>query len=170
LSALRRSHFNQGTCSEQESWRNQKGFTLIELMISTIVLMVGALSVATLIGYSIKSDTISRHDTIAISALEHEIERLRGLAYTDPLLTDGGSTIGTDGKIGFTSSAVSNYSASVSMANEEQSGKTYYYDVRWNITTITGTGSNMKKITIAAQQQGGNWRFKPVQLSILKCR
>lgn len=111
-----------------------------------------------------------RHDTIAISALEHEIERLRGLAYTDPLLTDGGSTIGTDGKIGFTSSAVSNYSASVSMANEEQSGKTYYYDVRWNITTITGTGSNMKKITIAAQQQGGNWRFKPVQLSILKCR
>jgi prepilin-type N-terminal cleavage/methylation domain-containing protein len=170
LSALLCSHHHQGTCSEQEPRRNQKGFTLIELMISTIVLMVGALSVATLIGYSIKSDTIARHDTIAMSALEHEIERLRGLDYINPLLADGGSTIATDGKISFSGSAVTNYSASVAMANEEQSGKTYNYDVRWNISTITGTGSNMKKITIAAQQQGGNWRFKPVQLSILKCR
>ncbi len=166
FSTIHRSHNERKNCRERERTRNQAGFTLIELMIASIVLMVGALSVATLIGYSLKSDTISRHDTIAMSALEHELERLRALSYTDALLANGGSTVGTDGKISFTSSAVTNYSASVPMANEELAGRTVNYDVRWNITTIAGV--NMKKITIAAQRQGGNWSFKPVQLSMLK--
>lgn len=166
FSTIRRSYHGRKNCRKREQSRNQAGFTLIELMIATIVLMVGALSVATLIGYSLKSDTISRHDTIAMSALERELERLRALSYDDTLLANGGSTLGTDGKISFTGSAVTNYSALVSMANEELAGRTVNYDVRWNITTITGV--NMKKITIAAQLQGGNWRFSPVQLALLK--
>ncbi len=166
FSTIRCSLHERKHCRERGQTQNQAGFTLIELMIATIILMVGALSVATLIGYSIKSDTISRHDTIAMSALEHELERLRALSYNDPLLANGGSAVGTDGKISFTGSAVTNYSALAPMANEELAGRTVYYDVRWNITTIAGV--SMKKITVAAQRQGGNWSFNPVQLSMLK--
>jgi type II secretory pathway pseudopilin PulG len=142
--------------------RGQRGFTLIEMMIGSFVLIVGVVSVASLIGFGITSNFISKNDTVAMSAAERELERLKGLGFSG--LTDGGSTLGSNGKISFSGSAVTGYSTTISLADSDQIGKTVSYDVRWNITTSNG----LKKITVGAQRSGGNLRFPAVNVFFIK--
>ena len=142
--------------------KGQRGFTLIEMMIASFVLIVGVVSVASLIGFGITSNFIAKNDTVAMSAAERELERLKGLGFSS--LTDGGSTLGSNGKISFSGSAVTGYSATVSLTDSDQIGKTINYDVRWNITTLNG----LKKITVAAQRSGGNVRFPAVNVFFVK--
>jgi prepilin-type N-terminal cleavage/methylation domain-containing protein len=146
----------------------QKGFSLIEMMVASIILLIGLMSVAGLIGYSISSNVSSKNDTIAVSAAELELERLKSLDFSSASLGDGGSTLDSNGNIAttaagiFSGSPVASYSSTVSLTDSDQVGKTVNYDVRWNITSING----MKKITVAAQRTSSNSRFlrKPAQL------
>ena len=150
----------------------QKGFSLIEMMVASLVLLIGLVSVAALIGYSISSNVSSKNDTVATTAVEQQLEQLRSLAFSSTSLADGGSTLDSNGNIAtssygiFSGSPVLNYSATVSLTDSDQIGKTVNYDVRWNITTING----MKKITVAAQRTSINSRFlrKPAQLVLFK--
>jgi type IV pilus assembly protein PilV len=144
--------------------RNEAGFSLIEMMIASLVLLVGVLSVASLIGYSISSNFSSKNNTVATAVAERQMEVLRSLAFAS--LPDGGSTLNSSGNITFTGSPVSGYSITASLADSDQIGKTVSYDVRWNITTVNG----LKKITVAAQRSGGSFRLQqaPAQLILIK--
>jgi type IV pilus assembly protein PilV len=142
----------------------QEGFSLIEMMIASMVLLIGVLAVGSLIGYSISSDFSSKNNTTGTAAAVGQMEQLKALAFSS--LVDGGSTLNSSGNITFTGSAVSGYSTTVSLADSDQIGKTVSYDVRWNITTING----LKKVTIAAQRSGGTFRLQqaPAQLTFIK--
>jgi type IV pilus assembly protein PilV len=144
--------------------KNQGGFSLIEMMMASLVLMIGLLSVASLIGYSISSNFSSKNNTTATAAGEQKMEELRCLAFAN--LVDGGNTLNSSGNITFTGSPVSGYSTTVSLTDSDQIGKTVSYDVRWNITTVNG----LKKITVAAQRSGGTFRLQqaPAQLVLIK--
>ena len=145
----------------------ERGFSLIELMIASFVLIIGLAAVATMISYSLTSNLISKNETLALSLAERELERLKGLAIDNALLTAGGSTIGSGGKISFTGSAVANYNSAVTVTDAYQVGKSANFDIRWNITDIA---TNLKKITIASVRTGESARFKPVQLTYVKAR
>ena len=144
--------------------RNEAGFSLIEMMMASLVLLIGVISVASLIGYSISSNFSSKNNTIATAVAERQMEQLRSLAFAG--LVDGGSTLNSSGNITFTGSPVSGYSTAASLADSDQIGKTVSYDVRWNITTVNG----LKKITVAAQRSGGSFRLQqaPAQLILIK--
>ena len=144
--------------------RNEEGFSLIEMMIASLVLLIGLISVASLIGYSISSNSSSKNNTTATAAAEGQMEQLRSLEFDS--LVDGGSTLNSSGSITFTGSPVSGYSTTVSLTDSDQIGKTVSYDVRWNVTTING----LKKVTVAAQRSGGTFRLQqaPAQLILIK--
>src|SRR6516162_9727339 len=91
--------------------QNQKGFSLIEMMIATMVLMIGVISVGSLVGYAISSNYSSKNNTIATAAAERQMEQLRSLSFNN--LVDGGTTLDSSGSITFTGSAISGYSAAV---------------------------------------------------------
>lgn len=154
---------NPGTISRT----SQRGFSLIELLIASFVLIIGLAAVATMISYSVTSNLISKNETLALSLAERELERLKALATDNTLLAAGGSTVGTDGKISFSGSPVSNYNSQATVTDAYQVGKSANFDIRWNITDIA---TNIKKITIAAARTGENARFKPVQLTYVKAR
>jgi prepilin-type N-terminal cleavage/methylation domain-containing protein len=143
---------------------NQRGFSLIEMMIASSVLLIGVLSVASLIGYSISADFSSKNNTIATAAAERQMEQLRSSAFNS--LVDGGSILNTSGYITFAGSPVAGYSSTVTLADSDQIGKTVSYEVRWNIVTVNG----LKKITVAAQRSGGTFRLQqaPAQLILIK--
>jgi prepilin-type N-terminal cleavage/methylation domain-containing protein len=143
---------------------NQRGFSLIEMMIASAVLLIGVLSVASLIGYSISADFSSKNNTIATAAAERQMEQLRSSAFNS--LVDGGSILNSSGSITFAGSPVAGYSSTVTLADSDQIGKTVSYDVRWNIVTVNG----LKKITVAAQRSGGTFRLQqaPAQLIMIK--
>ena len=145
----------------------ERGFTLIELMIASLVLIIGLAAVATMIGYSLTSNLITKNESLALSLAEKELERLKSLSITDTLLAAGGSTVGSDGKISFSGSAVANYNRAVTVTDAYQIGKPANFDVRWNVTDIA---TNIKKITIASVRTGESARFKPVQLTYVKAR
>jgi Tfp pilus assembly protein PilV len=145
----------------------EKGFSLIELMIASLVLIIGLASVATMISYSLTSNLITKNESLALSLAEKELERLKSLSINDTLLAAGGSTVGSNGKISFSGSAVANYNRAVTVTDAYQVGKSANFDVRWNVTDIA---TNIKKITIAAVRTGESARFKPVQLTYVKAR
>ena len=145
----------------------ERGFTLIELMIASLVLIIGLAAVATMISYSLTSNLITKNETLALSLAEKELERLKGLSINDTLLAAGGSTVASNGKISYSGSAVANYSRAVTVTDAYQVGKSANFDVRWNVTDIA---TNIKKITIASVRTGESGRFKAVQLTYVKAR
>src|SRR5215510_10373700 len=97
--------------------KNQKGFSLIEMMIASMVLLIGVISVGSLIGYAISSNFSSKNNTIATAAAERQMEQLRSLTFDS--LVVGGNTLDGSGNITFTGTAVSGYSATVSLTDSD---------------------------------------------------
>ena len=151
-------------------YTDQRGFTLIELMIACAVLVIAVASIAPLVATAAKTDSTMRNDSITVAVTERELERLKALNFDNTSLADGGSSLGTSGLISFSGSGVANYCTTVSLADSDQVGKTATYDVRWNISTITGSNNSLKKITLAAQRTNSNWGYPPVQLTTYKAR
>ena len=145
----------------------ERGFSLIELMIASMVLIVGLAAISTMISYSLTSNLITKNETLALSLAEKELERLKSLSINDALLAAGGSTVGSNGKISFSGSAVANYNRQVTISDAYQIGKSANFDVRWNVTDIA---TNIKKITVASVRTGESATFKPVQLTYVKAR
>ena len=68
---------------------HERGFSLIEVLISLIVLAVGLLAVAELQIMSVKGGSASNHVTQATILAQNRLEELRRLPYNDSLLTHG---------------------------------------------------------------------------------
>lgn len=67
------------------TWSARKGFTLIETLITTVVLVSGLLAVATLFSYSIRTNLISRQRTTATILLYEKMEQFTYTPLTDVL-------------------------------------------------------------------------------------
>ena len=152
---------------KENGMASERGFTLIELMIASLVLIVGLAAVATMISYALTSNLITKNESLALSLAERELERIKGLSINDTLLTAGGSTVASNGKISYSGSAVANYGRAVTVPDAYQVGKSANFDVRWNVTDIA---TNIKKITIASVRTGESGRFNAVQLTYVKAR
>ncbi len=69
--------------------RHERGFSLIEVLVSLIVLGVGLLAVADLQILSFKGGAASNHVTQATILAQNRLEELRRVPYNDSLLTQG---------------------------------------------------------------------------------
>jgi prepilin-type N-terminal cleavage/methylation domain-containing protein len=154
---------------------DERGFSLIELMIACFVLGIGVLSVTTMIGTSISRNLSSKNDTVAMAAAEQVMEELKSTMFSS--LTVGGSTLQSDGRLLFENpsdgsayATVNNYFRNVALANSDEAGQTVTYQVRWNIAAAfnDGTANRLLRITIGARRVPSNQRLPPVQLVFTK--
>lgn len=67
---------------------DQKGFTLIEVTIALVILVVGILAVASMQMNTIKSNNLSDNITSALILAEGKMEDLLGMDYNSPDLED----------------------------------------------------------------------------------
>jgi prepilin-type N-terminal cleavage/methylation domain-containing protein len=65
----------------------ERGFTLIETSIAMVIMMVAALGVVSLFTFAIGYNSGGNDRAVAISIAQQELEQLRGVPFTDPLLT-----------------------------------------------------------------------------------
>ncbi len=79
---------NHRLCDDTQR-RYERGFSLIEVMISLVVLAVGLLALAELQIFSIKGGSASNRVTQATTLAQNRIEELRTLPYDDSLLAPG---------------------------------------------------------------------------------
>ena len=72
--------------------RDERGFTLVELMLSLMLFTVGILSLSATSAVVVRMMGGARQQTIAATMAQSRFERLRGLACSSPALTGGSAT------------------------------------------------------------------------------
>ncbi len=73
--------------------RGQRGFTLIEVCIALLVMMIAGLAVASLFSWSIRYNAGAADRAIALSIGQQQMERLRKAPPPDPSLAPGTTTV-----------------------------------------------------------------------------
>lgn len=153
----------------------QAGFTLVEMVIAALVLLVGLTAGMLLILTAMANDNRSKMDSSATILAQMTIEMIATVpanAASNVTVVDcnpsGGSashtlnTAGTGGGAGaplsggaidFTQSTVNGYSMTYYACQASTGDRQALYDVRWNIKTLS---PDAKLITVAAKQTGGN--------------
>src|SRR5277367_7096733 len=58
-----------------ERWKNQRGFTLVEVLIAIVILLVGIVAVAQLVPASIGSNSTNRNDSSALVFAQRQMDQ-----------------------------------------------------------------------------------------------
>jgi Tfp pilus assembly protein PilV len=149
----------QAKLTTESSNPGEQGFSLVETLVASFVLMFGLLGLASLLSYAVAANLENKSDAFATTLAVRKMEELKG----QPTLADGGCTLASNGDIDFGATAAGGYSQTVvGVANQS-------FDLRWNVTTANG----LRKIVVAARRTNGTKRMlmnvlRPVNIRCLK--
>jgi len=170
----------------------QRGFSILEMLIAVVVLMVGALGVAQLIPFSLANNTGNRGDSTGLVVAQRELEQflqqpITNTTYTNNTNTDdpcfnvvcnlgsnaafnafqGSPTAVVGGRtmIDFTQARVGGYNVIYRHAQDPSKSA---YDVRWAVST-NGTAGNImsKRIVISVRRDGPGGYIRPTTLDVV---
>ena len=139
----------------------EQGFSLVETLIASFVLMFGLLGLASLLSHAVSANLENKSDAFATALSVRKMEELKGQPST--ALADGGCSLDSSGNIDFNGPAAGGYSQTVTgVANQS-------FDLRWNVTTANG----LRKIVVAARRSNGTKRMllnvlRPVNIRSFK--
>ncbi len=170
-----------------------KGFSLVEMMVATVVLLVGLVAIAQLVPASALLNYRNRTDSSALVLAQSEMDLMLDqpisqLTFTDPqpqgLLCPVTSTcslgdpaainvlqgspvvvVNNQSAIDFSADPVANFSVTYQDPADPSNTS---YDVRWAVI-ITGDGTRVfsKRFIVGVRQQGGNGYLLPVTLDTM---
>jgi prepilin-type N-terminal cleavage/methylation domain-containing protein len=129
---------------KNKNFEGQQGFTLVETSIAMVVMLVGALGIASLFVFSMQNNVGGGERALAMAVAQQQLEQIRSVSYEDNTLNVGTVTSTVQ-------SAQRNYTVRRTVAQE---------------TNANGTPKQLKKITITVTPQAGspNWVTTPVVL------
>ena len=165
------------------------GFTLMEVLVATVVLLIGIVAVAQLVPVSVGLNANNRRDTTSLVIAQREMDALMSqpianATFTDPLgLTCpaanvcnlGGApatppacvgncptlNIGNRPFINYNAAAVAGYSFNYTDPNDPSGS----YDIRWSVFTYgNAAGPYGKRFVVGVRRIGGNGSFLPISL------
>lgn len=165
----------------------QRGFTLMEVLVATIILLTGVVAVAQLVPVAVTANNVSRRDSTGLVIAQRELSQmleqpLNGpITFTDALgntcslgdpttpgVTQGSPVviIANRPTINFSAAPVAGFSFTTPVDVEDPYGA--QYDVRWAaIMDGNGTTAASRRIIISARLQGGNRYYLPLTLDAM---
>jgi len=166
------------------SHTRQEGFSILEMLLATVILLVGLVAIAQLVPASIFLNQQNRTDSSALVFAQRELDQmvdqpLSVNSFTDALgnvcqlgdPTNPNTVQGTNVFL-LNGQAAINFASPVPGYNFtfqdslDPSGTAY--DVRWAVI-ITGNGTTVssKRFILGVRQVGGNGFFQPVTLDTM---
>lgn len=168
--------------------RVEQGFSILEMLLATVILLVGLVAIAQLVPATILMNYRNRTDSSALVFAQRQLDQmldqqLIATSFTDVLgnvcqlgnpspanAVQGSGVLYVNSQtlINFSASPVSGYSFTY-QDPIDPSGTTY--DVRWAVI-VTGNGStpSSKRYILGVRQLGGNGYFLPITLDTLVTR
>jgi len=144
----------------------QRGFTLVELALATVVLLVGVIAVTQLVPAAMQSNLGNRYDSTAMVLAQRELDQMLDQPITATQFTDAdgrviqlgnpatpnvqvgcpAQMVGPVARINFTAPAVANYNFVYTDPNDPTQPT---YQFRWAvITTVQGTTPASKRFIV----------------------
>jgi len=151
----------------------QSGFTLLELAVASLILMVGVVGVVQLVPASQQSNLNNRVDTMAMVFAQREMDQIMQQPLTLTTFNDsdgqaislgsvtttntvfGGPVVmnGTTASISFTAAAVGGYNYTFSDPNDPAGAK---YQMRWAVISNVNAGVVVSKRFIVGCRRASN--------------
>jgi prepilin-type N-terminal cleavage/methylation domain-containing protein len=179
--------------SATKSRNGQKGFSILEMLLATVILLVGLVAVAQLVPAAVFLNYRNRMDSSALVFAQRQLDLildqpltsssftdLQGNTYqlgnpTTPNIVQGNNVVSINNQalINFGGPAPSKYPTNgygfTYQDPLDPNGTTY--DVRWAVI-ITGNGSTpaSKRFILGVRQLGGNGYFLPITLDTMVTR
>jgi prepilin-type N-terminal cleavage/methylation domain-containing protein len=167
----------------------QRGFTLVEVLMAIVILLVGIVAVAQLVPASISSNSTNRNDSSALVFAQREMDQFLSqplnMSISPPAFIDSqgfscdlGDPTQPNVQVGsplvtyynqlvvdFTQAQVAGYSFNYQDPNDPAG---VFYDVRWAVITVTSNNLvSSKRFILGVRREGGNGIYKPVTLDTI---
>ena len=135
------------TPNSKNKTKGQRGFTIVETTIASLVMLVGALGVSSLFLFSTQNNIGGSERALAMAVAQQQLEQIRSVTFEDTTLN-----------VGTTTATVTNggrpYTVQRVIANE---------------THPDGTAKQLRKITIRVTPQSApNWISTTVELVTMR--
>jgi prepilin-type N-terminal cleavage/methylation domain-containing protein len=177
--------------NRNERFMNQRGFTLIETLMATVIILVGLVAVAQLVPTSVMMNSNNRNDGTALVFAQRVLEEMRNQSLSNSSFTDStlspcavpntcllgdptqpsvavGSPLNTTGLtpiIDFSAAPVGGYNFNYVDPNDPLNA---IYDVRWTIVSVVNNGTvTGKRIILGVLRRGMNSPTLPVTLDTM---
>jgi type IV pilus modification protein PilV len=162
--------------SQAVARRQQRGMTMIELMIAMVVLLIGVMGSMALIAYTIGTNNRNKQQsnaTVIAQLMSEKISSQKATLTNNLTVYDctntgttvytaaGGATLTSAGDVDFTQAAVTGYQMYYTDCGT--SGRKIVYDVRWNITQPT---TYTKMLVVSAKMKGAGNDSKVFSLPV----
>ncbi|MGB8474666.1 MAG: prepilin-type N-terminal cleavage/methylation domain-containing protein [Candidatus Acidiferrum sp.] len=169
--------------------KRQRGFTLVEVLMAIVILLVGIVAVAQLVPASISSNSTNRNDSSALIFAQREMDQFLSqplnMSISPPAFInaegftcDLGDPTQNNVAVGsltavyynqlvmdFSGSPVAGYSFTYQDPNDPAG---VVYDVRWSVITTTNNGIvTSKRFILGVRKKGGNGIYRPVTLDTI---
>lgn len=175
---------------------DERGFTLVEMLMATVIVLVGLVAVAQLVPTSVMVNANNRNDGTALVFAQRQLEAMRAQPLTATTFSDPQGVVCPSGQtcllgdptqplvkvgspvipnsadlamIDFTAAPVAGYSFSPPYTDpNDPFGATY--DVRWNVITIVNPQNNAvtgKRIILGVFRRGMQTPTLPITLDTM---
>jgi prepilin-type N-terminal cleavage/methylation domain-containing protein len=171
----------------------QRGFSILEMLLATVILLVGLVAVAQLVPASMLLNYRNRTDSAALVFAQRELDQMLDQPLINSSFVDA---LGNTCQLGNPSSLNTVQGSAVVVLNNQPVmvfgspnpplaptngyGFTYQdttdptgttYDVRWAVIITGSNGSvSSKRFILGVQQVGGNGYFQPITLDTMRAR
>jgi prepilin-type N-terminal cleavage/methylation domain-containing protein len=152
---------------------NDKGYSLVEVLVGLAIFSVGALASAMLITTSLNQNQVAKERTRLSSVVSQRLEELRGRPWApvggDASLQSGGMILDDEALQSYSSGSLeSNFHDTFNYTLDGPADEGYqkpFYLVMWRIEDLTDSGLDFKRITIRGASMRWNnqaYHWQPI--------